>query len=476
MLRDVREQRPTYIIVHKIDRLARNRADDIAINMVLRAAEAELVSCMENISDSPSGKFLYNIMADMAQFYSDNLAQEVMKGMTGKAADGGTPTRAPNGYLHRRDYRDGVLVSWVDTDPERAPLVSWAFQQYATGDWTVDKLVTALRDKGLTSRGGPKTPSREVTASGITKMLANPYYMGVVTFQGIAYPGKHQALVDAETWLRVQDVLAIRAHRGEKERKHPHYLRGTIYCGTCGERLVYTQHTGRHGNRYTYYGCIKKRLGSHNCPSKIVRLEKIEDGIADLYHRIQLPDAEITRLRRAVRGELAHQTADAHEHAERANRRLARLTDERAKLLRAHYDGAVPSDLLKSEMDRLTRAMADAEREATYARAELADVEQLLEQALAVAGSCWLHYQAAPAKIRRQMNQGFFEKLWIGQDGTVIKAELTEPFQALLNGIENSTPTNTKSHHPQTDSDSSRTRGSQNTNLVELRGFEPLTP
>ena len=58
-------------------------------------------------------------------------------------------------------------------------------------------------------------------------------------------------MVDIETWLQVQDVLTIRAHRGEKERKHPHYLRGTIYCGACGERLVDTQHNGR-GGRYTY--------------------------------------------------------------------------------------------------------------------------------------------------------------------------------------------------------------------------------
>lgn len=300
MLRDVEEHRPRYVIVHKIDRLARNRADDMTINMALRRAGSELVSCSENISDTPSGKFLYNIMADMAQFYSDNLAQEVLKGMKGMVAAGGTPTRAPVGYLQKRDYVDGVLASVVVIDPERSPLVRWAFEQYATGDWTIEDLAKSLRDKGLTSRGGPKTPPREITFTTLNKMLCNPYYMGLVTFQGKTYDGKHEALVDAETWLSVQDVLAIRAHRGEKERKHPHYLRGTIYCGTCGERLVYTQHNGR-GGRYKYYGCVKKRLGSRHCTSKIVRLEKIEDGIADLYRRIQLSDEEVDRLRLAAK-------------------------------------------------------------------------------------------------------------------------------------------------------------------------------
>jgi len=50
-----------------------------------------------------------------------------------KAAEGGTPTRAPVGYLRKRDYIDGVLVSTVAVDPERAPLIAWAFRQYATG-------------------------------------------------------------------------------------------------------------------------------------------------------------------------------------------------------------------------------------------------------------------------------------------------------------------------------------------------------
>jgi|SRR5690349_17350873 len=94
------------------------------------------------------------------------------------------------------------------------------------------------------------------------------------------------------------------------------------------------------------------QLGSRYCPSRIIGLEKIEDGIAALYQRIELPDAESQRLRQAVRGELAGQTADAHQHAERANRRLAQLTDERGKLLRAHLDGAAPVDLRRC-WDRL---------------------------------------------------------------------------------------------------------------------------
>jgi hypothetical protein len=170
---------------------------------------------------------------------------------------------------------------------------------------------------------------------------------------------------------------------------------------------------------------------------------------------------------------------------------LQQLGQERAALMHAHYAGAVPLDLLKSEMDRLTRAMAAAERQVETSGKHLAEVEDVLEQALAVAAQCNLQYRRAPEFVRRQMNQGFFEKLWIGQDGSVEHWEMTGPFGALLSpaglpasrhvgqgsnkdqaglgagqaelGGESETPTSVEG------------RGLTEVCLVELRGLEPLT-
>jgi DNA invertase Pin-like site-specific DNA recombinase len=125
MLADVRRLRPDYVIVHKIDRLARNREDDIAINLALKKHGVKLVSCTENIDDTPSGRLLYGLMAEIAQFYSGNLALEVMKGLVRKAEEGGTPFRAPTGYMNVRQPINGVLAATVVLDPERADLVRW---------------------------------------------------------------------------------------------------------------------------------------------------------------------------------------------------------------------------------------------------------------------------------------------------------------------------------------------------------------
>ena len=119
MLIYVREQRVKYVIVHKVDRLARNRADDIAINLALNEVGAELVSVSENIDQTPSGLLLHGIMSSIAEFYSRNLAHEVMKGSLQKAKSGGTPGKAPVGYLNVRQVVNGLEGRTVVVDPQR---------------------------------------------------------------------------------------------------------------------------------------------------------------------------------------------------------------------------------------------------------------------------------------------------------------------------------------------------------------------
>lgn len=137
MLSYPQEHPVDYVIVHRLDRLARSRADDIAITQAIRDTGARLISSTEGIDNSPNGTLLHGIMASIAEFYSRNLAQEVMKGMRQKVIQGGTPSRAPIGYLNvRRQTDDGREYRTVIVDPERAPHIVWAFETYSTGNWS----------------------------------------------------------------------------------------------------------------------------------------------------------------------------------------------------------------------------------------------------------------------------------------------------------------------------------------------------
>lgn len=292
MLEYVKENadRIDYVIVHKVDRLARNRGDDIDIMRVLRECGVQLVSASESIDDTPAGMLLHGIMSSIAEFYSQNLAAEVKKGMGQKVKNGGTIGRAPLGYLNvRRVDEKGREERTVVLDEERAPLIKLAFEEYATGNWTVAALAEHLAACGLTTRATPKIPSVPINEKALHKIIVNPYYKGVTTYQGVEQAGRHEPIVSPEVWDKVQRILASHLN-GERTRRHPHFLKSSVYCANCGSRLMISNERKKSGIIYPYFVCAgrhSKRI--KDCKMRAVLVDVIERRIEEIYDNYQIP-------------------------------------------------------------------------------------------------------------------------------------------------------------------------------------------
>jgi site-specific DNA recombinase len=431
LLAYVAANRVTYCIVHKVDRLARNRADDVAINLALQQAGVTLVSVSENIDETPSGLLLHGIMSSIAEFYSRNLATEIIKGSTQKAKNGGTPTRVPLGYLNVRRIENGYELRTVELDPERAPLMAWAFEAYATGEWTTRSLAAELNRRGLSTRPGPKTPSKPLNDKRLHYLLRHPYYLGLVRYRGALYPGKHAALVTPETWQAVQDLLSARNLAGEKQRVHRHYLKGSIACGTCGARLIVNYATNRHGTVYPYFVCLGRQQDKHSCSQRALRIELVEEAVVAYYASVQLPEAELTAVRAFMAEELSKLRLNAEQERVSQARRQHQLEAERQALLDAHLAEAVPLDLLKQKQDGIAAELDRIKGRLAEIDADFAKAEANLERALSFAGNCEAAYRAAAAMMRRQFNQALFKRLLIDENYDV-QGDLAEPFERLL--------------------------------------------
>jgi site-specific DNA recombinase len=430
MLRYVREHPIEYVIVHKVDRLARNRVDDVEINLALRREGATLVSATENIDETPSGMLLHGIMSTIAEFYSRNLANEVNKGMTQKAKSGGTPGKAPIGYRNVRTITaEGREARTVHVDPTRAPLITWAFDAYATGDWTLRRLTAELQTRGLTNPPTPKLPARPIRDNHLHKILTNPYYKGDVVWRGVQHTGQHTPIVDKQTWAAVQLVLGAHAN-GEKQREHPHYLKSTVFCGSCGSRLIVTNATNRHGTTYPYFVCLARHQKTNGCTRKAVLIATVEERIEDLYRTVQLAP----ELQEGVHQLLIEEMTAVRTEADAEQRDLTgqrqRLINERAKLLQAHYAGAIPLDLLKTEQDRITQQMDIIESRLERTSADLDEVEKNLATAMQLAGHCHRAYLEAKPHLRRLFNQAFFTEILVDEDG--VRPKMAEPFATML--------------------------------------------
>ena len=214
MLAFITATRVRFCIVHKLDRLARNRADDVKIHEALINAGVTLVSATESIDQTPSGMLVHGIMSSIAEFYSRNLATEVTKGLTQKLAQGGTPMRAPVGYLNvRRTNDNGREVRTVEVDPERAPLIRWAFETYAQGETSVAALLRDLTARGLTTVPSPKRPSKPLGKATFYSLLTNPYYAGVIRYKRALHPGAHEPLIEPPCSIRCNRSLRLAMRR-----------------------------------------------------------------------------------------------------------------------------------------------------------------------------------------------------------------------------------------------------------------------
>jgi site-specific DNA recombinase len=421
----------TYVIVHKIDRLARNRADDVAINLALTQAGVQLVSVTENIDETPSGILLHGIMSSIAEFYSRNLANEVIKGSVQKAKGGGTPGRTPTGYLNVRRVVNGQEIRTVEVDPDRGPLMAWAFEAYAAGGWTIRTLLGELTARGLTSTPGPNTGAKPLGTSNLQRLLRHPYYMGIVRYRGVLYPGRHEPLVTPEAWQKVQEVLVANNVAGEKQREHNHYLKGSVYCGACGSRLIVSHAKNRHGTIYPYFICLGRQQRRTDCRQQAIRIDQAEDAVAGAYASIRLTGEQADQVRDFVLDEMTKLRSATETERAHQERRLAKLRDERKKLLDAHYADAIPIDLLKSEQARIAREATGAEARLAALEGNFTTAETNLTKTLALIQDCEGAYLSASDKLRRQFNQAFFKRILI-DDTYTVTGELAEPFDTLL--------------------------------------------
>jgi site-specific DNA recombinase len=416
-----------YVIVHKVDRLARNRADDVEIVMVIRQAGAQLVSVTENIDETPSGLLLHGIMSSIAEFYSRNLAAEVMKGTTQKAKNGGTPYRAPIGYLNSRTMVDGREVRTITLDPDRAPHVREAFELYAKGDYSILELAAILEERGLRSRPTRKVPAQALGANRLSAMLRNPYYLGMVTYAGKVYPGRHEPLVDEATFQGVQDLLTSKRVSGERPWRHFHYLRGSLFCQKCDGRLMYDRIKGA-GGEYEYFVCAGRKQGT--CPESYHRVAAVEAAVERHYATRQLSKDERQRVQTAIRKHVEAITILAAEKVAQAEMDLTRLDQEERKLLTAHYADQVSETLFADEQARISRERVGATKRIEQLSFKHEQVLVGVDLALALTDDIQRAYCLAGPQERRLFNQAFFEWLKI-EDEEVVEQQLAEPFKQL---------------------------------------------
>ncbi len=386
-----------FLIVYNLSRFARERHDHVVLRVLLQQLGVSLRSVTEPIDDTSTGKLMEGVLASFAQFDNDVRADRTKAGMAAALQAGRWTFQAPVGYLNARESGSSLIP-----DPERAPLIRQAFEEYAAGHATRQEILRRVNSLGLrTRRGAP------LSAQSFNTMLRNPIYAGriVVPTWHCSYQGDFEPLVSEKTFRGVQARLegrgvAVTPHR----RNHPDFpLRRFIACQACGTPLTGSWSTGR-SSRYGYYSCRTR-----GCRQVNIRKERLEADFVTLLECLQ-PNAAYMRLFREIVLDVWKQhEADAIQHRKTVARHGTELQRRLDRLEETFiFQSTIDQATYDRQRDKLREQMALAEIELQEAKLDALDVEGILgfaEHLLTNAARVWVE---ASLDQRQRLQRVFF--------------------------------------------------------------------
>lgn len=284
MVKDSTKKLFDTVIVWKLDRFARNRYDSAHYKSILKKNNVRVVSATEAISQGAEGIILESVLEGMAEYYSAELAEKVIRGQTENAYkckfNGGT---VPIGYVIDNENH-------FQLNPDTAPLVLEIFQLY-NDDKTMKEIADTMNTRGLRNTRGTK-----LNINAVSKILTNKRYIGVYTYRDITVEDGIPAIVPKELFNSVQEKIAKNKHAPARNKSDENYILTTkLYCGKCMSFMVGESGTSHNDNTYRYYKCAsaKRKKG---CDKKAVKKDWLEDLVIRQIMRVMWDDDLIEDL------------------------------------------------------------------------------------------------------------------------------------------------------------------------------------
>ncbi|MFD1156810.1 recombinase family protein [Roseovarius aestuarii] len=393
VLRKLKRGEAQGLIMHKIDRSARNLRD-WALVSELPSLGIDIFFATESLDfKSQGGRLAANLQAVIAEHYVHNLREECIKGLNGRLKQGLYPFRAPIGYL------DNGRGNPKTPCPQKAPLIKEAFRLYSSGQYSMRSLMPVLEDLGLRNLAG-----KPISQHGIETILGNPFYTGLIVIKrtGAVYQGIHEPIIDTQMFQRVQDVKAGKA--GKKITRHNHLYRGLFRCGHCDGPMTPELQKGR-----VYYRCQVS-----SCPTMTIREDRLANAISTAFTRYEISDDQAAQLQKDWMAWIDSDERDegirsVELRMDQAMARLSRLTD----LL---VDNAISQDdfferkrTLKLEL----AALKEEQGKSTQFHPTGAQMKKFLELMKNLAE---LHRSAKPAEKRWMIENCFSNRAVIGRE------------------------------------------------------------
>lgn len=312
MLEDIQSNKDgvSYVLVFKLSRFGRNAADVLSSLQFMQDYDVNLI-CVEDGIDSSkdAGKLMISVLSAVAEIERENILVQTMEGRRQKAREGKwNGGFAPYGYA----LNNGKL----EIDESEAGAIRLIFNKYANTDMGANGITRYLAQQGIMKKERQNGKSPFFSAKLIREILDNPVYIGKIAYgrrrnekipgtrqyhivkqdDYLVYDGIHEAIIDEDTWEKVQEKRKSQAKRYEHVNKGKdekiHLLSGLLRCPMCGAGMYgnksIKKKNGKHYKDYFYYGCKHRSITQgHKCTyNKQLQEEKLDGAISEVISKL----------------------------------------------------------------------------------------------------------------------------------------------------------------------------------------------
>ena len=423
------------VIVHKLDRFARNRYDAAVYRNFLNKQGIKLISVTENLQDSPESVILQSVIEGMNEYYSLNLRREVRKGLRENALKathtGGTP---PLGY----DV-DPVTKKLI-INPTEAEAVKMIFTMYYNGSGYTE-IINTLNANGYKTKRG-----HSFVKNSINSILKNEKYTGLYTYNLVSpkysesgktkryaraedddliqIPDAVPVIIDKEMFDEIQKRMAARKHKaGTYNAKENYLLSGKIFCGECG--APYTGNKRKaNGNHpiYISYRCSKRNGKNKFCRNTEIRKEYIEDIVLKKISSLIFDDTLIPKLYERMNAYVAEREGSTHMTKARLESQIKDIShqiDNLVSVIAKTGSQAVLSrlDELEKEKALLDNQLQQINRELRKSHISKSSLKRLFNRAKKL-------FECGTLEASKQLIDLFVERIDIFPDRIEIKLNI----------------------------------------------------
>jgi len=336
---------PVGILSWHPDRLARNSVDG---GQIIYCIDTKKITSLRFpcfwFEPTPQGLFMLQVAFGQSKYYSDNLSENVRRGIRNKLRRGEWCSHAPVGYTNNFKTRN------IEPDPIKARIIKKAFEEFTTGNYTLQSLSSRLSLFGLTSRTG-----KLLCKASIIRMLTNKTYLGIIEHNGESYEGSFPAIIDKATFEKVQIVLKSRARPRKSKVAHNFPLTGLFRCGEC-KAMITAQYAHGRGGTYRYYRCTK-RLGP--CSQGYLQEKELAKQILERISKAAICGSWKEKMLDKVSVWEKQAKGSQNSFAQNINEKIKQVDEKLDKLINEFLDGAIEKEFYLKKKNELIKIKKD---------------------------------------------------------------------------------------------------------------------